>query len=66
MRGSEFFRDKQLFPRYRSMGLSRNPACLQISDGQEQRNLSEHCMGSRAHGGILKRLDYLLSSISCV
>ena len=31
MRGSEYFRDKQLFPGFRSMGVSRNPACLKFS-----------------------------------
>ena len=30
MRGSEYFRDKQLFPGYRPIGMSRNPACLKI------------------------------------
>ena len=56
MRGSEFFRGKQLFPGYRSMGLSRNSARLEISNEQEQRNLSEYCMGDRAIDGIMKRL----------
>ena len=38
MRGSEYFRDKQLFPGYRSMGVSRNPACLKFSIDRNRSN----------------------------
>ena len=35
MTGSEFFQDKQLFPGYRPMGLSRNSACSKIINRQK-------------------------------
>ena len=46
MRESEVLEDKQLFPRYRPTGMSRNPACLKIINGQKQSKLSENSMGS--------------------
>ena len=41
MRGSAFFRDKLLYPRYKPMDLSRNAACSRIIHGQKQNKLSE-------------------------
>ena len=46
LRGSEFLHNKQLFPGYRPMGLSRYSACLKILDGQKQMKLSESSRGS--------------------
>ena len=46
MIGSEFFRDKKLFPGYGPMGLSRNLACLKTDNEQKQSKLSEDSMGS--------------------
>ena len=36
------------------MGLSRNSACLKIDNRQEQYNLAENCVGSRANDSIVK------------
>lgn len=55
MRSSNFFKNKQLILGYRPMALSRNSACLRINNGQEQRKLSEYCMGNRADCCIMKR-----------
>ena len=46
MRGSEFFRDKQLSPGYRPMDLRRNSTCSKCVNGQKQGKLSENSMGS--------------------
>ena len=37
MSGSDIFQDKQVFPRYMSMGLSRNSTCLKTYNEQKQR-----------------------------
>ena len=46
LRGSEFLYNRQLFPGYRPMGLSRYSACLKILNGQKQMKLSENSRGS--------------------
>ena len=46
LRGSEFLYNRQLFPGYRPMGLSRHSACLKILNGQKQMKLSESRRGS--------------------
>ena len=46
LRGSEFLYNKQLFPGYRPMGLSRYSVCLKILNGQKQMKLSENSRGS--------------------
>ena len=56
MRDSEFFRDKQLFPGYRPMGLSRISACLQINAGRSQRELSKYNIGSRENDGMKNKV----------
>ena len=57
MRGSRFFRDNQLFPGYRPMGLSRNAACSKLLEGRKQSKLSENSMGSCTNGCIIKRIQ---------
>ena len=57
MRGSELFRDNQLFSRYRSMVLSRNSACSKFLNGQKQIKLPEYNMGSWANCCIIKRIQ---------
>ena len=44
MRASGYSRDKQLFPGYIPMGLSRNSACSTIINGQKQSKMSEDSM----------------------
>ena len=56
MRGSEFFRHKQLFLEYWPICLSKNSACWKIKNGQVQRKLSEFSMSSWANGGMAKRI----------
>ena len=58
MRGSGY-RDKQLSPGYRPIGLRRNSACLRIYNGQKQGKLSEYGIGNRANGGSMKKLRIL-------
>ena len=47
LRGSEFLYNRQLFPGYRPMGLSRYSACLKILNGQRQMKLSESSRGAK-------------------
>ena len=46
LRGSEFLYNRQLFPEYRPMGLSKYPACSKILNGPKQIMQSENSMGS--------------------
>ena len=46
LRGSEFLYNRQLFPGYGPMGLSRHSACLKILNEQKQMKLSESRRGS--------------------
>ena len=46
LRGSEFLYNRQLFPGYRLMGLSKYSACSKILTGQKQIKLSNNSMGS--------------------
>ena len=57
MRDSEFFGDKQLFPGYRSVGLSRNSAYSRIIMGQEESKLSENSPGSWANACIIEEIQ---------
>ena len=49
-------RDRQLFPRYRPMGLSMNSACSKINNEQKQSKLSGYSIGSWAKDGSIKKL----------
>ena len=64
MRGSEFYRHKQLFPGYRQVGLSRYSARLKFYNEQKHSKLSENSVGSYANGCIIKRIHCLLESVS--
>lgn len=55
MNGSECFKNKQLFPEYRPMGLSRYLENFELNNRQELFKLSQFCMNSRASNGIMKR-----------
>ena len=46
LRGSEFLYNRQLFPGYRPIGLSRNLACSRIINEQKVIKLSDNSMGS--------------------
>ena len=46
LRGSEFLYNRQLFPAYRPMGLSRYSAFSKVLNGQKQMKLSENSRGS--------------------
>ena len=56
MRGSEFFRDKRLFPIFILMGLIRDSACSRTVNGQKKGGLSKYSMGSEANDGIIEKL----------
>lgn len=48
------FLDKQLFPWYKSTGLSRIQACIKTSTRQHQCNLSENHVGCKARNCSMK------------
>lgn len=58
LRGFESFREKQLFPGYRTMGLNRNSACFTINSEHKQLKLSESSIGIQANGGIAKQIQF--------